>query len=200
MTDEPPTSAPLHATPAATGVHRVFFALWPDAPARAALSRLAREVAQDTHGKPPRDDNLHLTLAFLGPVAAERIGALDRIGRDAAAGIVPFPLSLERIGGSGYGIAWLSPDGVPPALAALHAALAAGLAREGFPTERRMFRPHLTLARHCARAAHHGPVQPVRWTVERLSLVESTLAAGGSRYRILVEWPLGETRGTASLP
>jgi 2'-5' RNA ligase len=40
----------------------------------------------------------------------------------------------------------------------------------------------------------------VRWTVERLSLVESTFAAGGSRYRNLLEWPLGETRGTASLP
>jgi 2'-5' RNA ligase len=63
-----------------------------------------------------------------------------------------------------------------------------------------MFRPHLTLARHCARAAHHGPVQPVRWTVERLSLVESTLGVGGSRYRIVVEWPLGGIRGTASLP
>jgi 2'-5' RNA ligase len=63
-----------------------------------------------------------------------------------------------------------------------------------------MFRPHLTLARHCARAAHHGPVQAVRWTVEQLVLVESTLAAGGSRYRILSDWPLGEIRGTASSP
>jgi 2'-5' RNA ligase len=199
VTDEPPTSAPPRATPAATGVHRVFFALWPDAPARAALSRLAREVAQDAHGKPPRDDNLHLTLAFLGAVGSGRLADVLRLGGDVASVGTPFDLALERIGGSGYGIVWLSPDGVPPALAALHAALAAGLASEGFPTERRMFRPHLTLARHCARAAHHGPVQPVCWTVERLALVESTLAAGGSRYRILAEWPLGEIRGMASL-
>lgn len=170
---------------------RLFFALWPDALARAALVRLANEIAHHGHGKAPREDNLHVTLAFLGPVPDERLGALERIGRDAAAGIAPFELSLERVGGTGFGIAWLSCDGVPPSLATLHAALAAGLAREGFPTERRMFRPHLTLARHCARAVHRGAVQPVRWTVERLALVESTLAPGGSRYRNLLEWPLG---------
>jgi 2'-5' RNA ligase len=170
---------------------RLFFALWPDAPARAALVRLAHEIAHHGHGKAPREDNLHVTIAFLGPVADERLGALERIGRAAAADIAPFGLSLERVGGTGFGIAWLSPDGVPPSLAALHAALTAGLAREGFPIERRMFRPHLTLARHCARAAHHGAVQPVRWTVERLALVESMLALGGSRYRNVLEWPLG---------
>ena len=175
----------------ASATRRLFFALWPDAPARAALVRLAHEIAHHGHGKAPREDNLHVTLAFLGPVADERLGALQRIGCDAAAGIVPFGLSLERVGGTGFGIAWLSCDGVPPSLAALHAALATGLAREGFPTERRMFRPHLTLARHCARAAHRGAVQPIGWQVERLSLVESTLAPGGSRYRNLLEWPLG---------
>lgn len=180
---------------AAAATHRLFFALWPDAPARAALVRLAHEIAHHGHGKAPREDNLHITLAFLGLVAAERVGALARIGRDAAAGITPFGLSLERVGGTGFGIAWLSPDGVPPSLAALHAALAAGLAREGFPTERRMFRPHLTLARHCARAAHRGAVQPISWQVERLALVESTLAPGGSRYREVAGWALGSDAG-----
>jgi 2'-5' RNA ligase len=58
-----------------------------------------------------------------------------------------------------------------------------------------MFRPHLTLARHCARAAHRGAVQPVHWAVERLSLVESTLAAGGSRYREVAGWALGNDAG-----
>jgi RNA 2',3'-cyclic 3'-phosphodiesterase len=180
------------------GEHRVFFALWPDTPARAALVRLSHEVAHHAHGKAPREDNLHVTIAFLGPVAAERLGVLERIGCDVAAGIAPFGLSLERVGGTGYGIAWLSCDGVPPSLASLHAALAAGLARAGFPTEHRMFRPHLTLARHCARAVHRGAVQPVRWTVERLALVESTLAAGGSRYRNLREWPLGDAPSPAA--
>jgi 2'-5' RNA ligase len=54
-----------------------------------------------------------------------------------------------------------------------------------------MFRPHLTLARHCARAAHRGAVRPIGWQVARLSLVESTLAPGGSRYREVAGWALG---------
>ena len=176
---------------AAAPTHRVFFALWPDAPARAMLVRLSHEVAHHAHGKAPREDNLHLTLAFVGAVADERLAALERIGGEAAAGVAPFELALERVGGTGYGIAWLSPDGVPTPLAALRAALTGGLSRAGFAIERRMFRPHLTLARHCVRAAQRGPVVPVRWTVERLALVESTLAAGGSHYRDVASWPLG---------
>jgi len=178
--------------------HRLFFALWPDAPARTALARLAREVADHAHGKPPREDNLHITLAFLGAVAADRLDELRHIGCDAAAAAVPFALSLERLGGAGYRIAWLSPDGVPPPLATLQRTLSDALAKAGFAAERRMFRPHLTLARHCIRAAHRGPVTPVRWTVDRLALVESTLAAGGSSYRDLASWPLGRAHSAGT--
>jgi hypothetical protein len=35
----------------------------------------------------------------------------------------------------------------------------------------------------------------VHWTVERLSLVESTLAPGGSRYREVAGWALGSDAG-----
>jgi len=189
MSNVPPLPSTRYGA-AVPATHRLFFALWPDAPARAALVRLAHEVAQDAHGKAPREDNLHITLAFLGAVAADRLAELQRIGREAAAAAAPFELSLERVGGTGYGIAWLSPNGVPAPLAALQRTLWMSLATSGFAAERRMFRPHLTLARHCVRAAHRGAVAPVRWTVRRLALVESTLAAGGSRYRDLAGWPL----------
>jgi 2'-5' RNA ligase len=185
MATPPPSSTTL----------RLFFALWPDATSRSALARLAREVAHHTHGKAPREDNLHLTLAFLGPVAEERLGEVESVGAVAAAAVDPFLLALARIGGSGYRIAWLSTDGVPAALATLHAALSTALSDRGFPVERRMFRPHLTLARHCARAAHRGAIEPIAWRVDRLSLVLSTLAPGGSRYRELAAWPLAVRAG-----
>ena len=185
--NRPATSPGSPASP----TRRLFFALWPDAPARAALARLAREVAHHAHGRAPREDNLHITLAFMGAVADDRQAALDRIGGEACAGTPPFELALERLGGTGFGIAWLSPDGLPAPLVKLHSALLAGLVRDGFAPERRMFRPHLTLARHCVRAAHRGAVPPIRWTVERLALVESTLDPAGSRYRDVASWPLG---------
>jgi 2'-5' RNA ligase len=184
-------AGPPARTPVDAHTHRLFFALWPDPQARAALALLARDVARHALGNAPRADNLHLTLAFLGSVGGDRLEPLRRIGGEVAARVAPFDLSLERIGGRGFGIAWLSPDGLPPALVALHGTLTTGLAGDGFAAERRMFRPHLTLARHCVRAAHRGAVLPIRWTVDRLALVESTLAAGGSRYRDLASWPLG---------
>ena len=78
----------------------------------------------------------------------------------------------------------------PAPLHELQEALAEALAASGFARERRMFRPHVTLARDCVRSAQRGTVPPVEWNVERLSLVASTLGPGGSRYADLASWPL----------
>lgn len=171
--------------------HRLFFALWPDRRAGAALARLAAEVAHHAQGRAPRGGSLHVTLAFVGAVAAERLPEVVAAGARAARTGAPFELTLERIGGTAYGIAWLAPDAVPAALRHLHDALAAELEAAGFPRERRMFRPHVTLARDCVRSAQRGAIPPIGWTVGRLALVASTLASGGSRYREFAHWPLG---------
>lgn len=173
---------------------RLFFALWPDAPARSALARLASEVAHHGLGRAPREDGLHVTLAFLGSVEARRMDAVLAAGAHAARCVEPFVLALERVGGTSFGVAWMTPEGLPVALAMLHEALVAALEQAGFPRERRMFRPHVTLARDCVRAAHRGPLPPIAWTVDRLALVASTLSPGGSRYRDVANWPLGGDR------
>jgi 2'-5' RNA ligase len=170
---------------------RLFFALWPDTRARAALSRLAQEVARDGQGRAPREANLHLTLAFIGDVPQSRVEALLEVGQRVAALASPFPLTLERVGGRAYGVAWLAPPSLPESLHRLHEDLATALDATGFSLQQRMFRPHVTLARDCARPAHRGHVAPIAWEVRRLSLVASTLAAGGSEYRNVGEWMLG---------
>jgi 2'-5' RNA ligase len=53
-----------------------------------------------------------------------------------------------------------------------------------------MFRPHVTLARDGVRRAQRGDVAPIGWKVDRLALVASTLAPGGSRYADVATWPL----------
>jgi 2'-5' RNA ligase len=168
---------------------RVFYALWPDKAARAAIHRLAQEVAFDGQGRAPREANLHITIAFVGSVTEARVAELCTIGQHVAAHTPTFPVSLDRIGGTSYGIAWLAPDGVPPALASLHASLQDSLQDAGFAVQQRMFRPHVTLARDCVRAAHRGVVGPIRWRAERLSLEASNLAPGGSEYRTIANWP-----------
>ena len=170
---------------------RLFFALWPDPPARAALARFAREVANHGQGRASRDANLHLTVAFIGAVPESRLAALLQIGESTAALAAPFRLELDRVGGRAYGVAWLAPPSLPEPLHALHATLTEGLRAAAFPSEQRMFRPHVTLARDCARPAQRGRIAPIGWQVQRLALVASTLAPGGSEYRNVGDWPLG---------
>jgi 2'-5' RNA ligase len=73
------------------GARRLFFALWPDAGLRArAAAALQRLTAADT-GRPLRPDQLHVTLAFLGAVAADRVP----LALAAGAGLQVGSLELE---------------------------------------------------------------------------------------------------------
>jgi len=136
---------------------RVFYAIWPDALARERIAQIAAEIARMGGGRAIAACNLHVTLAFIGAVPTQRLDALRDAGAVATRGIDAIDVSLERLGGAHNGeLAWLAPTSVPPALVELHAKLAAALEARGFATERREFRPHVTLARRCARRIHHA--------------------------------------------
>ena len=94
---------------------------------------------------------IHLTLKFLGNIAADRTGDIIRAMNEAARGIPPFQLT---IGGLGVfpnprraQVAWVGLSGQVDKLARFQAQLEASLARLGFAPETRLFSPHLTLAR-----------------------------------------------------
>lgn len=174
---------------------RLFFALWPDAPALQLLTRLARKVALERHGRATRDDSLHVTVSFIGGIARERLPGLIAAGLHAAAAADPFTLALDRLGGAGRGgIGWLAPSELPPSLSALHVALCVALAQGGYPVERRPFRPHVTLARHCVRPVDRHDTAAVIWQVDTLTLVASTPEPGGSRYETIAAWPLASAQ------
>ena len=171
---------------------RVFFALWPDADARDQLATLARDVAARTQGRAPPIANLHVTLAFVGEVAAGRIDALRAIGASVARDVPPFVLTLDCAGTfRGTEIAWAGTSSLPPPLAQLGRDLAEALAAEGFAIEQRAFSPHVTLARRCRAAGLATLSAPVTWTVTRLALDASEPGSGPPRYRELAGWPLG---------
>jgi RNA 2',3'-cyclic 3'-phosphodiesterase len=181
-----PEPGPRNAAPL-----RVFFALWPDACARDALSALARDTAAQGGGRAPSAANLHLTLAFLGDVAAPRIAALHAIGPAVASAVPRFTLTLDRVGAFGdAGIAWAGTSAAPGELERLVQLLSSALAKEGFPIERRPFHPHVTLARRCRSPAGGGPAEPIAWSVERIALNASERSPSGPRYRELGAWPL----------
>ncbi len=166
---------------------RLFFALWPDREAAAALGALGREVAKAAAGRAVPAANLHLTLVFLGEVQASRIAALHRAA-DRVDGR-PFRLALDQVGSfAPTGVAWAGCGEPPPELLALQAALQDELAVEGFAPEARRFSPHLTLARRTGAPVAAGSITPVSWLVSEWTLVESARDRGG--YATLARWPL----------
>lgn len=171
---------------------RLFFALWPDDTARDALARLAEVVAHEAGGRPTAAEKLHLTVAFLGAVETDRAASLAHVGAAVAARVDAFEVSLERIGGTASGVAWITPGtAVASALLALHAGIRDGLRERGFRVEARAFRPHVTLARGCTRVPRRQTIAPLRWHATAVSLVASQAQRGGSLYSDVAAWPLG---------
>jgi 2'-5' RNA ligase len=175
---------------------RVFYAIWPDAIARRLLADAATRTAQQACGRSTTVDNLHVTLAFVGEVDADRLDALHAIGAGAAAAGHAFTLTLDRRGSfRRQGIAWAGPSVVPEALARLVADLGDRLAQAGFRTERGPFAPHVTLARRCTQPVAAAAAAPIFWRVDAVTLTASTLTPHGPDYRPLACWPLPDRNG-----
>ena len=167
---------------------RLFFAIWPDAPAAQALGKLAIEVAGRTGGRATPAEKIHLTLAFLGEVAAERAGEVGAAG--GAVRAQPFELAFDTLGWfRGARVAWIGCFQPMQALVEVQAALATSLRDRGFVLEDRPFAPHVTLARKVRRSVPRSAVTPIRWPAREIALVQS--GEGTGRYTILGRWALG---------
>ena len=160
---------------------RLFAALVPAAAVREQLARAAAGLGHRGVAVPPA--NLHLTLAFLGAVAEDRV-AVAAAALETGAGFPPFTLRLERVGHwRRAGVLWCAPRETPPELTALAGALHAALRGAGFELEARPFAAHLTLARKVShyRGQDHLP-QPVSWPVAEARLMASRTLPGGATY------------------
>lgn len=168
---------------------RYFFALWPDPPARAALARLAREVALESCGRPQLPDLIHLTLAFVGPQPAIRVDSLRRLGNLIRGRT--FTLALDRIGVfQKTAVAWLGASRLPEELSALHRDLADALRSRGFPIDTRPYAPHLTLARKATASVERRLSEPIQWRVNAFALVSSDTSGPSPVYRNVGQWSL----------
>lgn len=164
---------------------RSFFALWPDDATRQAIARATRRAVRECGGKPTPRANLHVTLAFLGPVDGDDLVRVEAIEPPPCA---PFELVLDRLGfWDRARVLWLGPSETPAPLGALERELWDRLAALGFERERKPYAPHVTLARK-ARGVSAG-VERVVWPVGGIALVESQTGPRHSRYSVLKSWP-----------
>lgn len=170
---------------------RLFFALWPDEAVRAQLARVLGKVPLKD-GKRVAAENLHITLAFLGSVTADRRGCVESVA--AAIRGTGFRLTLDRIGHwPKPRVLWAGSSATPAELLALVQALTEGLRRCGFKPEARPFQAHLTLARKVSHVKPGLTMEPVVWQVDRFCLVRSSTLPEGAKYEVLASWPLTET-------
>ena len=189
------------------GTLRAFFAVELGEPARRAAAEVVRRLARAPGGdgvRWVRPEALHVTLRFLGDVAAPQAEPLARRAAGELAALAPFPMRL--------GPAALFPSPRRPRVVALAlepeaplAALAEALERaavaQGFAPEPRPFRAHLTLGRVRERRfpAVSGVAVPAEETaVSEAVLFRSELRPEGSRYTPLFRVPLGNAPGAAA--
>jgi 2'-5' RNA ligase len=132
---------------------RLFFAIDLDAQARAAAAAVARSLRGVGHGDGvhwAHPEGLHVTLRFLGNVAAERVAGVTRHVRAQTAALAPFRLELggARLFPSRRRARFVVLDvGPMEPLCELAEAVERGAVEAGFEPEPRPFRAHLTLGR-----------------------------------------------------
>jgi RNA 2',3'-cyclic 3'-phosphodiesterase len=174
---------------------RLFFALWPRAEDRAALARATEAPLAGIAGKAVPIENHHLTLAFLGAVADERVPDVRAVGQRVAAHLpasTRIDVHLDRLEYWRKAQIVVAEAEAPAAASALARELKEELVREGFAPDLKPFRAHVTLARKVSRASASLRMKSVHWSFDALALVESRTLPSGSLYSVVDSWPLGE--------
>ena len=176
-------------------MHRLFVAIRPPETVRDLLIDTMEGL--DT-ARWQGDDQLHLTLRFIGevetPLANDIAALLARVQP------APFDLALEGVGSFDKrgrvhtlwaGLA-ASPDLLALQRKVEHACQAAGL-----PAEQRKFAPHITVARLNSVAdplepwlAAHRMLASAPWQVSEFRLYESTLGKDGAHYEAVARYAL----------
>lgn len=161
----------------------------------AGLQDGLREVPADVKWVEP--EHLHITLKFLGEIAASQRAQLP-IRLDEAASTIPrFSVALGGLGAfpslAAPRVIWVGCEDGARELARLAEAIDARTEPLGVPREERPFAAHLTLGR--VRSPHGRAAlaerlrttawdPPPAWPVERVTLYRSELSPSGPRYTV----------------
>jgi 2'-5' RNA ligase len=161
---------------------------------------MAAVQARLPSGRAVPEENLHLTLTFLGDVGEDVLAEIDEaltatrlpVAEIAFGGLDTFA-EMER----GLVFVTVEPD---EGLTTLQAKVERIARMAGADIPRRRFRPHVTLvrsnrqpkglARDRTAAALGQPVDIPGFTATELVLYSSTLGAGGARHDVLETYPL----------
>ena len=156
---------------------RLFIAIDLSKPMKDALINAQNEMYDGgMRGNYTSEENLHLTLAFIGEVPAAE-PAMEAL---SAVTYTPFELALEGLGS--FGDLWWAGMRPSPPLAALARRVRHALAEGGVPFDRKRFSPHVTLLRKARGDMLGIGIEGAGMTVEAFSLLRSDRGRNGMIY------------------
>jgi len=176
---------------------RTFVAIQLSDEIRQSAVELQRALAKgDDSVKWVEPENIHLTLQFLGNVPDQEIADVCRVAQRAAAGAVPFEMTVEEAGAFPSALrprtVWLRVSGGSEAVVGLCKSVGDGLVPLGFRREKRRFHPHVTLGRVRGRPDQLGAslVAKHDWSagsmvVNEIVVMASELTSKGPHYNVM---------------
>ena len=131
---------------------------------------------QGVRGNYTKEENLHLTLAFIGeyPNPEPVLETLKSVS------FRPFPLTLRGMG-CFRDLWWAGMDESAP-LTAVVRRIRRTLAENNIPFDRKRFSPHITLIRKASGAVPGIQIRKVSMTVDTISLMRSDRGRNGMIY------------------
>jgi 2'-5' RNA ligase len=161
----------------------------PDTAERARMSAAAADLDLGPDVRPVAAVNYHLTVAFVGDVAAGQEVALRGIGRAQRARRSDACFDAYEY--------WPKPEVVvaaarviPPALQELWQHLHADLAAGDFALNPKRLRPHVTLARKVSQTPALPAICAFHWSCRQLCLMRADGAGDERVYTVVEAWPL----------
>ena len=163
---------------------RLFVAVNFSDETKSRLAALRDELrAKSAGGNFSADENLHLTLAFLGECDAKQLSAAKN-ALDSLSAPPAIDICVDRIGrfSRNGGDIWWAGVAENAALDALQQDLANKLISAGFNLESRKYSPHVTLAREVATDAKPWRITPFGESVNSAGLMKSERIRGKLTY------------------
>jgi 2'-5' RNA ligase len=177
---------------------RSFIAVYPDDAARAHMADVIEEMRRANgtiKWEAPRQ--VHITVKFIGDIAAARLRA---IAADLHTSLAGTPVIKPRIDRTGVfpnfrrpRIVWLGPSVPPAPLIKVQSVVEDVCSRHGVAREKQAFTPHFTIGRVKDRSDTGGLeddlsaciFDPIPVTFSELRIMESVLAPTGAVHTVL---------------
>ncbi len=180
--------------------YRSFIALEVPDPAREYLKQKLRWLRSNPGVNWVKEENLHLTLLFLGDVDSTRIPDLAKVLSEAARRSGPFQLALRGLELFPYKaprMIWTSLEAQDDTLSLWHKKLLKDIRGEGFEPDVKPLKLHITLGRiksalspALERDILQSEVERGFYAYDTITLYRSVLKPEGPTYHILEQYKL----------